>query len=61
MRLFHWGKCPHIHPSACVPPTAVICGDAANGENSRMLFGAAITAEGGPVKFGGDPVIITLL
>jgi carbonic anhydrase/acetyltransferase-like protein (isoleucine patch superfamily) len=58
MILEHDGKRPHIHESVYVAPTAVICGDVSIGEDSRVLFGAVITAEGGPVKIGSDCIIM---
>ncbi len=48
MLLEHQGKRPRIHESAYVAPTATICGDIVVGAESRVLFGAIITAEGGP-------------
>ncbi len=58
MLLEHQGKRPHIHATAYVAPTAVVCGDVSIGENSRVLFGAVISAEGGPVEIGGECVIM---
>lgn len=58
MLLQHQGKRPHIHESAYVAPTAVICGDVTIGEDSRVLFGAVIVAEGGPVGIGAHCIIM---
>ena len=58
MLLEHRGKRPHIHESAYIAPTAVICGDVTIGENSRVLFGAVIVAEGGPVEIGAHCIIM---
>ncbi len=58
MLLEHQGKRPHIHATAYVAPAAVVCGDVSIGENSRVLFGAVISAEGGPVEIGGECVIM---
>ena len=58
MLLEHQGKRPRIHESAYVAPTATICGDVAIGANSRVLFGAVITAEGGPVEIGTECIIM---
>jgi carbonic anhydrase/acetyltransferase-like protein (isoleucine patch superfamily) len=58
MLLEHRGKRPNIHASAYVAPTAVICGDVTIGENSRVLFGAALAAEGGPVVVGAHCIIM---
>jgi carbonic anhydrase/acetyltransferase-like protein (isoleucine patch superfamily) len=58
MLLEHRGKRPQIHESAYVAPTAVICGDVAIGENSRILFGAVLVAEGGSVVVGSHCIIM---
>ena len=52
MLLEHRGKRPKVHDSAWIAPTAVICGDVTIGEDSRVLFGAVVTAEGGLVAVG---------
>lgn len=48
----HRGKSPHIDRSAYIAPNAVISGDVRIGAHSRVLFGAVLTAEGGPVVIG---------
>ena len=58
MLIEHQGKSPRIHESAYVAPTAVICGDVRIGPNSRILFGAIITAEGGSVEIGEHSIIM---
>lgn len=58
MLLEHRGQKPRIHPSVYVAPTATICGDVSIGENSRVLFGAVIVAEGGPVEIGANCIIM---
>lgn len=58
MLLEHRGKYPRIHASAYVAPTAVICGDVTIGEHSRILFGAVLVAEGGPVEIGASCIIM---
>ena len=58
MILEHRGKRPTIHESAYVAPTAVVCGDVTIGEHSRVLFGAIIVAEGGPVALGSYDIIM---
>jgi carbonic anhydrase/acetyltransferase-like protein (isoleucine patch superfamily) len=58
MLLEHRGKRPRIHESAYVAPTATICGDVTIGENSRILFGAVVTAEGGPVEIGMECIVM---
>ena len=56
--LEHRGKRPKVHESAYVAPTATICGDVTMGENSRVLFGAVVTAEGGPVEIGAECIVM---
>jgi carbonic anhydrase/acetyltransferase-like protein (isoleucine patch superfamily) len=56
--LEHRGKRPRIHESAYVAPTATVCGDVIIGENSRILFGAVVTAEGGPVEIGAECILM---
>lgn len=58
MLLEHRGKTPDIHESAYIAPTATICGDVSIGANSRVLFGATIAAEGGPVEIGEHCIIM---
>ncbi len=58
MLLEHQGKRPSIHATAYVAPTATLCGDVTIGENSRVLFGAVIAAEGGPVQIGDECIIM---
>lgn len=54
----HQGQQPRIHPTAYVAPTATLCGDVIVGPNSRVLFGAVITAESGPVQIGAQCIIM---
>lgn len=54
----HRGKRPQIAESAYVAPTAVLCGEVTIGPHSRVLFGAVISAEGGPVEVGANCVIM---
>lgn len=58
MLLEHQGKRPLIHASAYIAPTATICGDVTIGENARILFGAVIVAEGGPVEIGSECIVM---
>jgi carbonic anhydrase/acetyltransferase-like protein (isoleucine patch superfamily) len=58
MLLEHGGKRPSIHPSAYVAPTAVVCGDVTIKENCRVLFGAVVTAEGGPIVLGSHCIVM---
>ena len=54
----HRLKNPRVSESAYIAPTAVLCGDVTVGPHSRVLFGAVITAEGGPVEIGSNCVIM---
>lgn len=54
----HRMKSPKVAESAYIAPTAVLCGDVTVGPHSRVLFGAVITAEGGPVEIGANCVIM---
>jgi carbonic anhydrase/acetyltransferase-like protein (isoleucine patch superfamily) len=58
MFLEHNGKRPHIDESAYVAPTATVCGDVTIGPESRVLFGAVVTAESGPVTIGSHCVVM---
>lgn len=49
---------PRVDESAYVAPTAVLSGDVTVGPHSRVLFGAVLTAEGGPVDVGANCVIM---
>jgi carbonic anhydrase/acetyltransferase-like protein (isoleucine patch superfamily) len=49
---------PRVADTAYIAPTAVLCGDVSVGPHSRVLFGAVITAEGGPVEIGANTVIM---
>ncbi len=54
----HRTKRPRVAESAYIAPTAVLCGDVTIGPHSRVLFGAVVTAEGGPVTIGANCVIM---
>jgi carbonic anhydrase/acetyltransferase-like protein (isoleucine patch superfamily) len=58
MLLEHRGKRPRIHETAYVAPTATVCGDVTIGAHSRVLFGAVLTAEGGPVEIGAHCIVM---
>lgn len=58
MILEHQGRRPTIHETAYVAPTAVVCGDVTIGARTRVLFGAVVTAESGPVTLGEDNVVM---
>ena len=50
----HRNAGPRVDESAYIAPTAVLCGDVTVGAHSRGLFGAVLTAEGGPVEIGAN-------
>ena len=54
----HRGRRPRVAESAYIAPTAVLCGDVSVGEHSRVMFGAVVTAEGGPVEIGAHCVVM---
>ncbi len=54
----HRLKTPRVAESAYIAPTAVLAGDVTVGPHSRVLFGAVVTAEGGPVTIGTSSVIM---
>lgn len=58
MFLEHRGERPKIYDSAYVAPNATLCGDVTVGENVRVMFGAVLTAEGGPVDIGANCVVM---
>jgi carbonic anhydrase/acetyltransferase-like protein (isoleucine patch superfamily) len=54
----HEGQSPRIHPSAYIAPNAVVSGDVEIGPECRVLFGAVITDDGGPVRVGARVTIM---
>jgi len=58
MWLRHRDAEPSIDPSAYVAPSAVLSGDVRIGADSRVLHGAVLTADGGPVQVGASCVIM---
>jgi carbonic anhydrase/acetyltransferase-like protein (isoleucine patch superfamily) len=58
MLIEHDGARPRIHPSAYVAPNAVLCGDVEVGPDCRILFGAVLTAEDGPVRLGERCIVM---
>jgi gamma-carbonic anhydrase len=54
----HRGNAPHVHPSAYVAPTAVLCGAVRIGPDARILFGAVLTAEDGEIQVGARSVVM---
>jgi carbonic anhydrase/acetyltransferase-like protein (isoleucine patch superfamily) len=58
MLLEHNGERPKVHPTAYVAPNATLCGDVTVGKDSRVMFDAVLTAEGGPVRIGDTCVVM---
>lgn len=58
MLITHEGRSPTVHPTAYVAPTATLCGDVRVGAGCRVLFGAVLTAEGGPVELGASSIVM---
>jgi gamma-carbonic anhydrase len=54
----HEGRRPHVDPSAWVAPTAVLSGDVRVGPDCRVLFGAVLSDEGGPVTLGAQAIVM---
>ena len=47
-----------IHPTSYVAPSAVVTGDVSLGANSRVLHGAVLNGDLGPVRIGSDVVVM---
>jgi carbonic anhydrase/acetyltransferase-like protein (isoleucine patch superfamily) len=58
MLINHAGFAPMIDPSAYVAPTAVVSGDVRVGPAARILFGAVLTSEGGPIEVGAGCIVM---
>jgi len=58
MRIEHRGKRPTIDPTAWIAPNAVISGDVRIGPDTRVLYGAVLTAEGGPIMIGARCIVM---
>src|SRR5258708_22483635 len=54
----HRLRAPQVSESAYVAPTAVLARDVTIRPHTRVLFGAVITAEGGPVRIGSNCVVM---
>jgi carbonic anhydrase/acetyltransferase-like protein (isoleucine patch superfamily) len=54
----HRGSTPEIADDVYVAPNAVVSGDVHIGAGSRILFGAVVTSEGGPVRIGENCVVM---
>lgn len=58
MLIEHEGRRPKIASSAYVAPNAVVSGTVTVGEEARVLFGAVVTDDGGPVDIGPRSVVM---
>lgn len=58
MRVEHRGVAPRIHPDATVVASAVVSGDVEIGPGCRVLHGAVITSQGGPVHVGRRCIVM---
>jgi carbonic anhydrase/acetyltransferase-like protein (isoleucine patch superfamily) len=54
----HEGRAPQVDPSAWVAPTAVLSGDVRVGPDCRILFGAVLSDEGGPVEVAERAIVM---
>lgn len=58
MLVEHDGRRPSVDPSAWVAPSAVLSGDVRVGRECRVLFGAVLTDEGGPVELAEQVIVM---
>ena len=58
MLVEHDGESPVLADDVYVAPTAVVSGDVRLGKGCRVLFGAVITADGGPVELGENCIVM---
>ena len=58
MLIEHRGKRPRVHESAYIAPNATLSGDVVVGPDCRVMFGAVLTADGGPVEIGAQCIIM---
>ncbi|AGK98014.1 gamma carbonic anhydrase family protein [Clostridium pasteurianum] len=58
MLINHLGKDPIIDTNAFIAPNATICGDVRIGKNTRIMYGAAVIAEGGTIEIGDNCVVL---
>jgi len=47
-----------VHPTAYIAPNATLCGDVTVSKDSRVMFGALLTAEGEPVRIGDTCMVM---
>ena len=58
MHLEREGYRPSVDPSASIAATATLVGEVSVGPESRVLHGAVVTADGGPVSIGSRCVVM---
>ncbi len=58
MLIEHRGLKPRLGKDVYIAPNAAISGDVEIGEGSCVLYGAVLTAEGGPIRIGRNCVIM---
>lgn len=58
MILEYAGKQPRVHEETYIAPNVILRGDVTIGKGCSILFGAIITAEGGPITIGDNCVIM---
>ncbi|WP_163505286.1 gamma carbonic anhydrase family protein [Fodinicola acaciae] len=58
MLIEHNGQSPSVDPTAYVAPNATLCGDVRVGPHCQVLFGAVLTADGGPVVLEEHVVVM---
>jgi carbonic anhydrase/acetyltransferase-like protein (isoleucine patch superfamily) len=58
MLIEHRGASPTIDSSAWIAPTAVVSGDVHIGPECRLLHGAVLSAEDGPIRLGARCVVM---
>lgn len=58
MILSHSGNSPIINESGYIAPTATICGNVKIGQNSVIMHGAAVIAEGSGIEIGDNCIVL---
>jgi carbonic anhydrase/acetyltransferase-like protein (isoleucine patch superfamily) len=58
MLIEHEARRPSVHPSAWVAPTAVLSGDVRVGRDCRVLFGAVLSDDGGPIELSEEVIVM---
>jgi carbonic anhydrase/acetyltransferase-like protein (isoleucine patch superfamily) len=58
MLIEHEGRRPTVDQSAWVAPTALLSGDVRVGRNCRVLFGAVLTDDGGPIELSEGVIVM---